>query len=189
MDEPNTFVAGLGRCGTTMVMTMLHRGGFPVGDVPPDFEQRTPMRPGAVSAEDLARFRGLAVKWIDPTLATLPPGIKARTIWLERDPIEQARSQMKLLGLKVSRHQLRALAASIRADAAKARQIVDRLGPVLPMSFERILAAPIIEAARIHGFLGRLDIAKASAAVIRRAATCAPDLIIEAKLMREALNG
>ncbi|WP_428031536.1 hypothetical protein [Ancylobacter sp.] len=189
MDEPNIFVAGLGRCGTTMVMTMLDRGGFPLGDGPPDYEQYTPMRPGIISREALEPFRGLALKWIDPTLATLPPGVKARTIWLERDSIEQARSQLKLLGRKASRRQVRALASSIRADAVKTRQIVDRLGPVLPMSFERILAAPIIETARIHGFLGRLDIARASAAVLRRSATCAPDLIVEARLMREALNG
>lgn len=189
MDEPNIFVAGLGRCGTTMVMTMLDRGGFPVGDVGPAYEVRTPMLPGQVSPAALVPFRGMAVKWIDPTLAIVPHGVKARTIWLDRDPMEQARSQLKLLGLKASRHQLRALAASLRSDAVKARQIVDRFGPVLPMSFERILAAPIIEAVRIQQFLGTLNIAKASHAVIRRAAACAPDLIIEAKLMRESLSG
>ncbi|MBS9476187.1 hypothetical protein [Ancylobacter radicis] len=189
MDKPFIFVAGLGRCGTTMVMTMLDRGGFPVGDVPPAYEDRTPLRPGKVMMADLEPFRGVAIKWIDPTLAKLPPLMRARTIWLERDPIEQARSQFKLLGLKATRAQVRALASGIRSDTVKARQIVDRLGPVLPMTFERILAAPIIEAARIRDFLGHLDIGKASAAVIRRHTACAPDLIIEARLMRKALNG
>jgi hypothetical protein len=189
MDDPFIFVAGLGRCGTTMVMTMLDRGGFPVGDLAPAYEDRTPMLPGKVLMKDLEPFRGIAIKWIDPTLSKLPPGLRARTIWLERDPLEQARSQFKLLGIRVSRAQVRAMASAVRSDTVRARQIVERLGPVLPMSFERILAAPIIEAARIRDFLGHLDIAKASAAVIRRPAACAPDLIVEARLMREALNG
>ena len=31
--KPVLFVAGFGRCGTTLIMTMLDRGGFPVADM------------------------------------------------------------------------------------------------------------------------------------------------------------
>ncbi|MDR6953834.1 hypothetical protein J2X65_003197 [Ancylobacter sp. 3268] len=190
MGEPvNIFVAGLGRCGTTMVMAMLDRGGFPVGDVAPDYESCTPMVAGKVSAEALAPFRGQAVKWLDPTISIPPAGTRAVSIWLDRDFTEQAKSQLKLCGILPSRRKVRGIAAMLRSDSERARRAVAGCGPVLPMSFERILAQPLIEAQRICGFLGKLDVTRAAATVRRRGPECLPDLLLEARLLREALNG
>lgn len=187
-DAPNIFVAGLGRCGTTMVMSMLDRGGFPVGDAPPDYETHTPLLPGRVRAEALVRFRGRAVKWIDPVRSRIPAGTEARTIWLDRDPIEQAKSQMKLLGRSVSRREVRFLASALRNEASQCRRMIPSLGPCLFLQFDLILANPYAAALKIREFLGELDAARAAAVVRPRSAACAPDLAMEAQLPREACS-
>ncbi|GAB4071699.1 hypothetical protein KHC28_00190 [Ancylobacter sonchi] len=188
-DPVNIFVAGLGRCGTTMVMTMLDRGGFPVGDVAPDYETFTPMVAGKVTAEALAPLRGKAVKWLDPTVSIAPAGTRAISIWLDRDFTEQAKSQLKLCSAPTSRRAVRAVAATLRTDSIRARKIVAACGPILPMSFEQILAQPLVEAKRIRDFLGNFDVVRAAATVRRRGPECLPDMMLEARLLREALNG
>lgn len=189
--SPNIFVAGLGRCGTTLVMTMLDRGGFPVGDYPPDYEALTPMVPGRVQAEALHPFAGQAVKWIDPTISHAPPGTRAMTIALDRDPIEQARSQLKLMGLAGSRRQVRQVAASIRHDTTRCHRIVQALGPCLFFSFELVLAQPLLAALRMRDFLAdpAFDAAKAAAAVRRRSPACAANLSLEFGLLQEHARG
>ncbi|WP_332116022.1 hypothetical protein [Azorhizobium caulinodans] len=185
--EPNIFVAGMGRCGTTMVMTMLDRGGFPVGDRPPAYEAQTPMVAGNVKTDALRPFAGMAIKWIDPTISRAPAGMHARTIFLHRDPIEQAKSQLKLMGMAPVRRHVRTVAASIRRDTEKCQQIVRALGPCLFTSFERILSDPAAEAVRMEAFLADpvFDPARAAAAVRPRSAACAPDLSLELSLMQE----
>ncbi len=187
----NVFVAGLGRCGTTLVMTMLDRGGFPVGDMPPAYETCTPMRAGSVRPEALTPFHGIAVKWIDPTVSLVPAGTKAITVWLDRDPVEQARSQLKLMGQRATRRQIRALASSLHRDTGKCHGIVRALGPCLFTSFERILSSPSAEALRMQQFLGDMvfDPARAADAVRPRSPACASDLAMEFDLMSAALTG
>ncbi|MCS0501575.1 sulfotransferase [Ancylobacter mangrovi] len=187
-DAPNIFVAGLGRCGTTLVMTMLDRGGFPVVGSRPAYELDE-MRPGQHQEATLRQMRGRAVKWIDPTAFPVPIGTRALTVWMHRDPIQQARSQMKLLGLEANRQDARRMAARLRADELRARETVRRLGPVLDIAFESILQDPTGTAIRLSVFLeghGKLETAPAASVVIPRSPLCAPDLSIEFHLMREA---
>lgn len=184
----NIFVAGLGRCGTTMVMTMLARGGFPVIGEAPDYEP-CEAAPPAMHPVFLERCRGAALKWIDPTVVRIPPMVQAKTIWLDRDLRQQAASQLKLMGVSANRSDRRRWEARVRADAVRARAIVALHGPVLALSFEQILWDPRKEAARIADFLGPLDIERAAAAVIRRSPECRPDLSIEGRAVMEARHG
>ena len=184
-DAPVLLVAGLGRCGTTMVMQMLHAAGTPVAGTLPSFED-VPLTPKHVDHEWLAGQGGRAVKWIDPTITRIRHD-NARAIWLSRTPLEQAKSQAKLLGLRLSRADLRPLAARVKRDNWRARRIVDRLCGcygVLHLTFEMILRHPDHCAARIASFCDSSDIdfgsAKAAAdVVLRRGPECAPDLSIE----------
>ena len=186
---PSIFIAGLGRCGTAMVMTMLDRGGFPVVGPAPGYEPSA-MMPGSISRDFIEAARGIAVKWIDPNVARVPADVPALSIWLARDPIEQARSQLKLLGMEAPRARVRGLASLIRIDAIRARRRVASHGPVLDMRFETILADPVGEAERMREFLSAsgasFDAAAAARAVLQRSPKCAADLTVEAHLLQEA---
>lgn len=193
-DRPVLLVAGLGRCGTTLMMHMLRAAGVPVAGSAPAFED-VPIGPRGMDLEWLSRQGGKAVKWIDPTITRIRRD-NARAIWLSRDPMEQARSQAKLMGARLGRSELRALASLVKRDTWRARRVVDRLcgsHGVLHLTFEGILRHPDHNAARIASFCHSCDIdfvsVRATADIVRkRTPECAPDLSIEAVLMEEARN-
>lgn len=106
MLSPVLFVTGLGRCGTTMVMQMLQAAGVPCAGTYPAFED-VPVTPSAVDHEWLAQQAGRAVKWIDPTVTRVRHANGA-AIFLSRDPAEQAKSQLKMLGARNDRSARRA---------------------------------------------------------------------------------
>lgn len=87
-------VCGFGRCGTTMTMQMLVAGGLPPGNATePPYEGD----PKALIGRNLA---GRCVKLLDPcgtAAAVAGPTAGWRFIWLDRDPLEQAHSYLKLL--------------------------------------------------------------------------------------------
>jgi hypothetical protein len=179
------FVAGLGRCGTTMVMQMLHAAGTPCAGTPPAFED-IPVSPSRVDHPWLALQRGRVVKWIDPTVTRIK-GHKGGVIFLSRDPMEQAKSQAKLLGVCLDRSARRGMANLIQRDTIRARRIVTaELGShyVLLLRFEKVLAAPLAAACQIARACDALDLPfgderAAAAVVLDRPAACAPDLAVE----------
>src|SRR5262245_14505758 len=97
--ERITFVSGFPRCGSSMVMQMLKAGGFPLFyDEGREAAYETTLifkLPGDCAW--LLRCQGRAVKLLDPHVYTPPRELSYDVIWLERDPVEQARSQVKLL--------------------------------------------------------------------------------------------
>lgn len=188
--QPILFVAGLGRCGTTLVMTMLDAGGFPVSGPRPSYEIPNRWRAGRSDITWLNLQGGKAVKWIDPTrnsslLSKL--NIESVVLLLERDAREQARSQIKLISEEVKiygRRAEKAMERSIRRDSPIVRARLRTRAIVYPMRFEDILKHP----KRTADFLQRLidvrfgqpfDAERAAAVVIPRHPSCAPDLSIE----------
>ena len=191
--QPGTLtvlVAGLGRCGTTLVMRMLAAGGAPVVGEAPDFERFT-IAEMADPALTEAHVRGRAVKALEPhRLGNRHPLLTVRprhAILLSRDPVEQAKSQinfvrtlaedaMRTPGLLYShrpdnRVLRRAITAAIVRDQARAGTML-RTGnvPVTPLRFEMIVTDPAAAADRLAFQLRpwwRLD-AAAMAAVVRR---------------------
>lgn len=157
-ESPAIVVAGLGRCGTSLMMQMLHAGGVPcVGDWP-DFETNASM-PGLFAPSSFAAIRGKAIKLITP--ADLPIGAMPNhvVIWLDRDPQEQARSQLKMLdgiGAPVAnnRKSMRAFVAGLRRDRPlnMAAVGVGRL-PNLRLSFERLITRPAHTVDALEAFL------------------------------------
>lgn len=165
---PAIVVAGLGRCGTSLSMQMLHAGGVPCIGYWPDFETSASMF-GQFDPKAFAALSGNAIKLITP--ANLPIGAMPNhiVIWLDRDPQEQARSQLKMLtsiGASPSnnRKAMRAFVASLRCDRPKnmAAIGVGRL-PTLRLSFERLIMRPAESVGAIEAFLllhGYGDIAR-----------------------------
>lgn len=183
VSKPVVIVAGLGRCGTSLVMQMLDAAGIPCVGRFPAFEEDDPWV-----------GTGRAVKWLDPHRRPLRVAIgsRYRCIWLSRDPVEQARSQLKwfspeMLTVGVD-EATRVLAESLRDESVDALRRLPL--PRLMTTFEAIIGRPRASAARIADFLGRpfapLDVDAMAARVIPRGPECQPDLSIEATLVRLA---
>lgn len=194
-DHPILFVAGLGRCGTTLVMTMLDAGGFPVTGPRVSYEPAERWRGGRPDMDWLRAQGGRAVKWIDPTHHfTLPGSLTQRPviILMERNPREQARSQVKLLsmmGMKgVGRRAERAMERSIKRDVPPMRAHLRNSAIVHGIDFEDVLENPFWAARK----LGRLvayhygadfDAESAASVVMPRHPSCAPDLSMETTIL------
>lgn len=191
MVEPILFVAGLGRCGTTMLMHMLWRGGFPVAGPPPAFETDH-MSPRGVDLAWVRQQSGKAVKWLDPINARIsrndlpaPPTV----IVMTRDAREQARSQIKLLrtfGARIvdDRRTRRAWQRSVEADTVAMNARLAHVGTCYHLSFGFVLSDPAAAANKLAAIclreFGReLDQQAAASVVMRRSPACAPDLSME----------
>jgi len=178
-------VAGLGRCGTSMLMQMLSRGGVPCVGEWPAFE---PEEAQAPTAAFIASCAGKAVKVLDPQRVGLPGDV--RVIWLDRDHAQQAKSHAKfmqmLMGAHVDRDGRRKLAAGMVRDTREAMDVIGSR-PLARMRFEEVLKSPrsaaqlLAEFSRHSGF----DVDAAAAAVHPRSPACAPGLDMELSLIGE----
>lgn len=174
-------VCGFGRCGSTMLMQMLAAGGVPwaPGSAPGSGEL-----PDARAAWSID-LDGSAVKLLDVVrLYGLPPAPAWRFVWLDRNPVQQARSHTKFLrGLRqpVPPGTERRFAASYTRDRSRTLQRLRAGGPVLVMAYERVLADPGGAAVRLGDWLQwpGFDAAAAAGAVHRRRSACRPDLSVE----------
>lgn len=183
-------VCGLGRCGSSLMMKMLHRGG-----VEPHCE---PHRLGnSYESDDILRLPGVdgwmdalpgkAVKLLDPHHCTPPERFAYDLIWLDRDEIQQARSQLKLLkalhpgeGIPTNRLAVRAMAAGLYRNRRAALDVLEALPDhrLLKLRFEDMILHPGLPVWRLVRFL---DLpprrAEAMAAVVHaRGPACLPHL-------------
>lgn len=191
-DAKTIIVSGLGRCGTSLVMSMLDRAGVPTVGVSPDFED---VRHNALLEshpdEWMAQARGKAVKLLDPHHFPLPDLSGVAVLFLMRDPKQQAKSQVKLMGSAFSliarqdnRQAVRALAASNRRDTPVALARLREAGASISaiISFSALINSPVLHTQNICRSLELGTHAEAMAArVDRRTPNCLPYL-------REALH-
>jgi hypothetical protein len=186
MTEPTILVAGLGRCGSSLVMQMLAAAGVPTVGVYPAFEDAMTLRLPALDAqrEFYAAAKGRAVKLLDPHLHAPPIGLEYRTIFLSRHPAEQAKSMLKLLGTRNDRAARRAMEHSVRQDTGRARQAVARIGDgrFLNLSFENIIHDPLGAAIAIAAHIRRspaewISVDAMVRCVRRRPPTCLPYML------------
>lgn len=180
-----TIVAGLPRCGSSLTMRMLHRGGMQTVGREPSFEDDTTM-PGRLTPEWLARQDGKAVKILDPHRHrdwVFEP-TSTKVIFLTRDPEQQAASQAKFAHWAAevpfpSRDKRRALIAAAKSDTAAGLSRLKRLGvPLLQMPFEHMVLRPEASAGIIARFLDAgLDPLAMQAVVIKRSPRCLPGML------------
>jgi hypothetical protein len=194
-DCPRVLVAGLGRCGTSLVMQMLAASGLSCLGTFPDYEDPALLGPtAAVNAATLAPFD--AAKWLNPMLTPEPPG-RALIVWLDRRPVEQARSQIKFLslmtGTPAQTDKLDHWVAAVERDRERSLERL-RWRDRIEVQFEHLLAAPDEAAAAIAGFLSPhgfvLHPEVMGAWVVAWGGAWAPDMTMEHRLMERGLpNG
>lgn len=189
-DAPILFVAGLGRCGTTMLMTMLDAGGFPVTGPRPSYEPAEHWRAGRPDMDWLHAQHGRAVKWLDPSRHFTLPGrlaVKPVIILLERNAREQARSQVKLMADYIAgpvRRAEKAMERSIRRDMPVVRAQLGGSAIVHRLAFEDVLENPAWAARKLerlvsYHFGANFDAEAAMGVVMERHPACLPDLRME----------
>ena len=175
-------VCGLGRCGTSLIMQMLHAGGFPTTGEWPGFEDTTSTAEMSIRARFFRGNQGKAIKVLDPHLNQPPGGLEYRAIWLDRDPAAQARSVVKFAEamspgvVLANRAHARGMEASLRRDRTPAMLAVSRLtSEILFLNFETILARPLLVAQQIEAFNPALmDTRKMARQVRARHPDCLP---------------
>jgi hypothetical protein len=207
MPKPITIVAGFGRCGSSLVMQMLAAGGMPTPySEYPSYEINFSNTQVLMQA-----LQGGAIKVLDPHINRPPIGPEYRWIWLDRDPVQQAKSMAKLwkaatmemAGVgpgayrEFTEDQIVKLAEAFKRDRPQANGLMLKYTPaqgILKLRFEMILAEPAFAAYSLNKFCGgKLDEAKMVAAVRPRTPECLPYLMefeqmAEAEA-REAPNG
>jgi len=181
MAKETIIVAGLGRCGSSLVMQMLLAAGIPVTGENPAFEDERVNLPQAANLWD-GEWRGKAVKVLDPHRCELPAH-GAKVIWVSRDERQQALSIAKfwhsVAGLPYpDRRQRRALESNLRRDRGVCTAIFLWKGlPLLALRFEDLLADPLRSASQIAAFVGTGDPETMAAVVRPRKAECYPGLL------------
>lgn len=189
-----TLVCGFGRCGSSMMMQMLHAGGLPTVGEYPDFEDNHAMPGmGLLTPDWLSSIHGRALKLLDPQRFSLPPG-DYTAIWMERDYNEQAKSFAKfarlMLGVSIPRSALRKVVASYRSDHPHAMRALRSSGArVMSVAFEDALSPSRRRdvASRVAQFIGRdLNLSAMCDAVQGRSTLAASDMTMEMRLIAKA---
>lgn len=166
-------------------MAMLSEGGVPVAGVvaPGSYEL---MGDGVRTAWTLD-LAGRCVKLLDSVLYYgIPPAPAWRFVWLDRDPVQQSRSQVKFVkGVGVPLPEDDAtvaaqFAASYRRDRPRALARLHAAGQVVRFRYDDVLTDPRAAARRLRSDIWPdLDVPAAAAVVHRRDGTCRPDLAFE----------
>ena len=179
-----TVVAGIPRCGSSLMMRMLHRGGIePYADNLYSYEAEDVL--GLPSQTKwLDKAEGKAVKILEP-LEYRPPKTRAyRFVVMTRDPIEQAKSQVKFAratGVDIAANQktIRILAGSNERDTAALIKMIQGYpnAALLVISFEALILDPLEQALLVSDFCGGLHVSAMTAEVIDRLPQCLPYLL------------
>ncbi|KAA8387074.1 hypothetical protein FOH24_07200 [Acetobacter tropicalis] len=151
-------VCGLGRCGTTAVMSMLSAAGIPTIGRAPSFEDAEAL--SLIKHKPQLHFRGKAMKWLDchrPENGIVPGNYL--TIFIKRDHAEQAKSMLRFLGTPVNRANIRAMASSIRHDEplAEKQAAYASHNRLWCITFDELINKPIKISGEITDFLFRFS--------------------------------
>ncbi|MCB6179850.1 hypothetical protein LHP98_17145, partial [Rhodobacter sp. Har01] len=135
---------------------------------------------------------GRVVKWVCPLTTWCPDKAQGRVLWLDRNPEEQARSQVKLAVACGARwndpgRMAQKIAAHITDHTTLAVALAGEQGPVERLAFEDLLADPLDAAKRLASFfrpLAVLDVTAAAGVVRPRTPDCRPDLEVDVGKLR-----
>lgn len=187
MSASTIIVAGLGRCGTTLVMRMLASAGVPtIGETPDweDVDNLTCLERASIAWA--CEISGKAVKLLGAHQYNLPDLSGAKLIWLARNPHEQAKSMLKLVSsmfstVTIDRQSIRAMKKGILRDTTAAVWALDKAvgsGVGIALTFEDILRDPAAASRIMCEYLGLPgEAAGVMAAQVRmRGAACLPYL-------------
>jgi hypothetical protein len=181
MKDVITVVSGFGRCGSTLMMRLIHAAGIPVvADSMEGGLEYGPALKLPKESEWLKGCIGKVVKILDPQRYTPPPGLPYRFIWLNRDPTQQAKSQIKMLqtifGAACVRNEPAVLARSMVRDRPTAIAAMQKLSKeVAVFRFEDLIESPVMQCMRLAGWLGKsVDVAALASIIRNRETDCLP---------------
>lgn len=179
MEQHITIVSGLPRSGTSMMMRALEAGGMPVlvdrlrapdADNPRGYYELEAVKRTSRDPGWLASAPGQAVKVISYLLGELPQGYRYKVLFMRRQLDEVLLSQRAMLARRGERDDgdeaetRRALVGHLAAVERLLRRRRDM--EVLFVSYNRVLAEPRRQVARIDTFLGGgLDLGEMAASV------------------------
>lgn len=188
-------VAGLGRCGTSLVMQMLHAGGVPVHGSWPSYEDPAQLRDAARWWSECAPWS--AAKVIDPHRFTDRWSGPAVVIFLSRDHVEQARSALRFMmtcgmTFPFDSEAIKRWSESLDAELPIARGAVTRAGarPALHLRFGAVVESTACSVEAICDFLRErtpwhdLDREAMAEVVVRRSAA-AMTFPLETRLLEQ----
>lgn len=196
MTKRITIVCGFPRCGSSLLMNMLHVGGMDVvADNYSSYEEeRTLELP--LRSDWIAECSGKAIKVLEPHQNKLPDSYPYQFIWLNRNPLEQAKSQMALLeaigvqGLinAAPKAAVRTLADSIRRDQPKVLRLLRSYSnsQLIELSFETLVTRPEVVVARLSRLYPFLIGSRMLTVVERRSPKC-QGLRIEVQKIRQEI--
>lgn len=172
-DNCITVVAGIGRCGSSLLMKMLLHGGLPVFVDPkfhPYYESSLQMTL-PTNYSWLNECKGAAVKVLFPFCLDLPKGFSYKFVWITRNPIEQSKSLLKVarlsgdaflkannkninFGEKLDIDSCSLNPYEIKMASRSALQTLKSHNmPILIVSFEDLISQPMETAILISNFL------------------------------------
>ena len=166
MDNGIIIVSGLPRCGTSLMMQMLDKGGVPVvtdhirtadRDNPRGYYEFEQVKRIKDDVSWLAEARGKAFKMVSQLLYELPASERYRIIFMERDLEEMLVSQEKMLARLNKPSAPRA--AIERAFRKHLRNVRIWLAgqaniEVLSVNYNDLMERPEEQAERVSAFLG-----------------------------------
>ena len=170
---------------------MLEAGGVQTVARYPAYEDDAILRDQLRASDIQQRYAGRAVKWLNPIMRRETAATWGKVIYLIRDPIEQARSALKLIGQGQDRRTVRALAADLRQDDHRAVKALKAVGPIIILQFETMIGDPLGAAHRLGEFAGAFtpngfDALAAGRMVKARGVKSQPDLAIEISQILQA---
>ena len=186
MNNEVVIVSGCSRCGSSLMMRMLEAGGIETHDEGNKVSYECHEAQEALingRADFVGSLAGKAVKMLDPHRVSFPP-VPIAWVWMSRNATEQAKSQIKLVGMMFSAlcPNPDRLALSLARDNLRVPIDLSRVpgSRLMVVDFERLVGAPGAVIPELVGFLNRpMDQAKMLACVIDRPPECAPGLEIE----------
>lgn len=180
-------VTGFARSGTSLMMRMLHAGGIEPYCDGQYISYETHF--ACLLPEEhlwLDGCEGKAVKVLEPQRYTPPPGRCYAFIWMTRNSLQQAMSQIKFLSacfpgaIDKSRAKIASMKAGIDEDTPIVQSMLRMIPPLstlIVISFEDVLKNPENVTHRLAGYTG-LDLnTKAMVKCVRqRSPKCLPHL-------------
>jgi hypothetical protein len=165
-EQPVTIVSGLPRSGTSMMMRVIAAAGIPPltdelrkadDDNPHGYFEYEPVKTTKQNPSWLEHARGGVVKMVHLLLPDLPTGYRYRVVMMQRELDEVLASQAKMLA-RTGRPAAPAetLKRVYASQLQQVRKWMDGRPDVswIEVSYNRMLAAPTEEIARVAEFLG-----------------------------------
>lgn len=178
-------VVGFGRCGSSMTMAMLEAGGVPAVAGATPVARESDLRTLTAGACLGHATKLLDLPWAFGDVDDLFDGpVDWRFVWLDRNPIQQAKSAVKLMR-GVWKQNTPASAAKrfqdgFVRDREACRAWYARRGDVLDLRYEDVLRDPTGAAKQLADHVGApFDVVAAAGVVHDRTPKCRPDLAFE----------